>query len=79
VSAELDEVLAAARDVVHQHGTPGAMKRTQALNDALDAVGPDLAAVVAAARWTDRYGRAGAGEALRALTAAVRATDGGVR
>lgn len=68
----LPAVVDAARAVVEQHGTPGAMARTSRLTAELDAMTGDLAVVVAAARWTDRYGRAGAGQARHNLEQAVR-------
>lgn len=76
----LPAIVTAATAVVEQHGTPGAMARRQRLEDELTAAGaghrPGLAVVVAAARWTDRYGRVGAAEALTNLQAAVRGIGG---
>lgn len=73
----MDEILAAARAVVEQHGTPGAMARTKALEVALLTAEADLAVVVAAARWTDRYGRVGASDAYHALESALLAAAPG--
>jgi hypothetical protein len=81
VTGTLPAIVTAATAVVEQHGTPGAMARRQRLDDELTAAGaghqPGLAVVIAAARWTDRYGRVGASEALVNLKAAVRDLPGG--
>ena len=64
-------VLAAARDAVANVGKPGAGTRFFALQDAIAAMtaaDPVMAAVVAAARWTDRYGSAGAPARLSDLS-----------
>ena len=68
------DVVAAARAIVEAgRGTPGSTERRKRLERALATVVEPLAVVVAAARWTDRYGRVGAVEALTALEDAVRA------
>ncbi len=82
VTGTLPAIVAAATAVVEAgRGTPGAMARRQRLEDELTAVGaghqPGLAVVIAAARWTDRYGRAGAGDAAFALEHAVRGLSNG--
>ncbi|WP_454728807.1 hypothetical protein [Cellulosimicrobium protaetiae] len=70
----LGDVVDAARAVVEAgRGTPGSTERRKRLERALATVVEPLAVVVAAARWTDRYGRVGAVEALTALEDAVRA------
>lgn len=64
----------AASDVIEQHGKPGASARYEALARALTTGAEEdqaLAVVIAAARWTDRYGSSGAGDRLSALSAAV--------
>lgn len=69
----LADVVDAARAVVEAgRGTPGSTERRKRLERALATVVEPLAVVVAAARWTDRYGRVGAVEALTALEDAVR-------
>lgn len=72
----LTDAVEAARTVVAERGTPGAMSRRQDLDAALDLIRlshPELDVVIAAALWSDRYGRAGAGEAMNGLVDAVRA------
>ncbi|MBN0039357.1 hypothetical protein JN535_04105 [Cellulosimicrobium cellulans] len=70
----LADVVDAARAVVDAgRGTPGSTERRKRLERALATVVEPLAVVVASARWTDRYGRVGAVEALTALEDAVRA------
>lgn len=69
----LVDVVDAARAVVEAgRGTPGSTERRKRLERSLATVVEPLAVVVAAARWTDRYGRVGAVEALTALEDAVR-------
>ncbi len=70
----LADVVDSARAVVEAgRGTPGSTERRKRLERALTSVVEPLAVVVAAARWTDRYGRVGAVEALTVLEDAVRA------
>lgn len=70
----LADVVDAARVVVEAgRGTPGSTERRKRLERALATAVEPLAVVITAARWTDRYGRVGAVEALTALEDAVRA------
>lgn len=72
-------VLEAADDVASGFGTPGSDARRKHLERAVDAAtaaDPDLALLVAAVLWLDRYGRAGApgyAHRLEAVAAARRA------
>lgn len=64
-------VLTTARDAVENIGRPGAGTRFHALQDAIatmTAADPTMAVIVAAARWTDRYGSSGAPARLSDLT-----------
>jgi hypothetical protein len=70
----LRDALVAAKAVVNERGTPGAMARTQNMRDALEAAtdsDPILATMVAAAVWLDRYGNAVASERLPSLREAL--------
>lgn len=65
--ALLTALQVAGRDVIDLRGTAGAMARTQRLAGILDALvksDPELAVVVTAALWLDRYGTAGAPERM---------------
>lgn len=70
----LADAVDAARAVVDAgRGAPGSTERRKRLERTLATAVEPLAVVVAAARWTDRYGRVGAVDALGALEDAVRA------
>ena len=79
MSPETFAVVTAARALVEQKGKPGAMARWKTLQTALKElrrVEPVIGAVIAAALAEDRYGRAGAGEAVHAMTVALTRLDG---
>lgn len=59
----IQAVHTAAQDATANIGTPGASDRVVTLGATLEnlaANDPEIAVIVAAARWTDRYGSAGA-------------------
>lgn len=65
--ALLTALQTAAQDVIDKRGTPGAMARTETLRHVLGALiqhDAQLAVVVTAALWLDRYGTAGAPERM---------------
>ncbi|MDF2805441.1 MAG: hypothetical protein K0S43_387 [Cellulosimicrobium sp.] len=74
VTDAVREIVDAASAVIEAgRGAPGAMDRRKRLERSLAAAGGPLAVVISSARWTDRYGRVGAVDALDALLVAVRA------